>query len=163
MRPARDRISVERGLTLLEVLIALLVLSVGMIGMAALHVSALQNTHSSLYRSLATAIALDFEERMWLELAEDPAGLSCGLLSTAMPGIVGKFEENWQRNTVDGVQTVRLPLMTLIPTVDMGEGFASIRIEIRWVETRLADSVVFVEEDQPLEEFSYLVRIPCRG
>ena len=58
----------QRGLTLLEVLIALLVLSIGLIGAAVLTVQSLQNTHSALYTSLASAAALDLEERLWIDL-----------------------------------------------------------------------------------------------
>jgi len=65
------------GLSLLEVLIALLVLSVGLIGVAVLTVQSLQNIHSSLYTSLASAAALDFEERLWLELGRDPESVGC--------------------------------------------------------------------------------------
>lgn len=58
------------GFTLIEILIALLVLSVGLVGLAALQLASLQRAHSSFHTSLATAAALDFEERAWIRLAE---------------------------------------------------------------------------------------------
>lgn len=62
----------NKGLTLIEVLVALLVLSIGLAGMAAMHLNSLKNVSSSYYRSLASTIALDFEERLWLESAIAP-------------------------------------------------------------------------------------------
>jgi len=53
-----------RGFTLIEVLIALAVLSIGLAGMAALQLSSLQYTHSAHYRSLATTIALTVSSDM---------------------------------------------------------------------------------------------------
>jgi prepilin-type N-terminal cleavage/methylation domain-containing protein len=47
----------ERGFTLIEVLIALLVLTIGLVGMAALHMTSLKNAHSSYYRSIASSVA----------------------------------------------------------------------------------------------------------
>lgn len=70
-----------RGLSLIEILVALLVLSIGLAGMAALHLNSLKNVSSSYYRSLASTIALDYEERLWLEAARladtDPATAVC--------------------------------------------------------------------------------------
>ncbi|MCA1806114.1 MAG: type IV pilus modification protein PilV, partial [Xanthomonadaceae bacterium] len=47
------------GFTLLEVLIALLVLSVGTLGCVALQLNALKATHSAYQRSLASLIVAD--------------------------------------------------------------------------------------------------------
>ena len=61
----------HQGFTLIEVMIALAVLTIGLTGLAAMQMSAMQYSHSSHYRSMASTIALDFEERMWLELADN--------------------------------------------------------------------------------------------
>jgi len=47
----------QRGASLIEVLVALLLLSLGLLGMSALQINALQNSHSSLQRSQATMLA----------------------------------------------------------------------------------------------------------
>jgi type IV pilus assembly protein PilV len=57
------------GFTLLETLIALVVLSVGALGCVALQLNALQATHSAYQRSLASLIAADAGERLWASLA----------------------------------------------------------------------------------------------
>lgn len=54
----------ESGFTLLEVLVAVLVLSIGLLGLAGLQTQGLRNNHSALLRSQATAYAYDAIERM---------------------------------------------------------------------------------------------------
>jgi len=52
------------GFTLLEVLVAIVIISVGMLGLAGLQARGLQNNHSSLQRTLATYQAYDMADRM---------------------------------------------------------------------------------------------------
>ena len=59
-----------KGFTLIEVMVALLVLSVGLLGLAGLQLHSLQYTHSSYQRTLVNIQALDMAERMWTHLAE---------------------------------------------------------------------------------------------
>lgn len=54
----------QQGVTLIEVLIALLVLSVGLLGVAALQTNALKANQSSLMRSHATNLSYDISDRM---------------------------------------------------------------------------------------------------
>ncbi len=60
----RRRISGSRGFTLLEVLIATLVLAVGLLGIAGLQVTGQRSNASSLMRTQATLFATDIAERM---------------------------------------------------------------------------------------------------
>ncbi|RFF27320.1 MULTISPECIES: type IV pilus modification protein PilV [unclassified Wenzhouxiangella] len=55
----------QSGLTLIEALIALLVLSIGLVGLGALMITSLKNVHSASYYSAASALTLDLEERLW--------------------------------------------------------------------------------------------------
>lgn len=55
----------QGGFTLLEVLIAILVLSLGLLGVAALQINALKSTSVSYQRSIATIAAQDMAERVW--------------------------------------------------------------------------------------------------
>ncbi|WP_019568119.1 type IV pilus modification protein PilV [Thioalkalivibrio sp. ALMg13-2] len=52
------------GVTLIEVLVALLVLSIGLLGVAALQANALQANHGSQLRSQATNLSYDIADRM---------------------------------------------------------------------------------------------------
>jgi len=53
-----------RGFTLLEVLVAMVVLSVGLLGLSGLQTSSLRNNHSAFLRSQATLVANDILDRM---------------------------------------------------------------------------------------------------
>jgi type IV pilus assembly protein PilV len=58
------------GFTLIEVLVALLVVSVGLLGVAALHSVSLRNNYDALMRSHASALAGDIADRMRVNRAE---------------------------------------------------------------------------------------------
>jgi len=54
----------QQGFSLLEVLIAALVLAIGLLGLAALQASGLQSGHASSLHSQATLLAYDIADRM---------------------------------------------------------------------------------------------------
>lgn len=54
----------QRGLGLIEVLIAVLVFALGILGMASMQVKAKRTSYDALQRSLATSLARDIVERM---------------------------------------------------------------------------------------------------
>ena len=54
----------HRGVSLIEVLVALLVLSIGLLGVAALQVVALRSNHGSFVRGQAVLLASDMADRM---------------------------------------------------------------------------------------------------
>lgn len=120
------------GVTLLEVLIALVVLSIGMVGLGALLVTALSNVHSSSQYSLASALALDFEERLWFDLAtrsaNDPDSLPTGCLTFEQIGGEGGVAETmvtqWNQQgatwgwTAAGAQRFRVPQLEVAVVAD---------------------------------------------
>ena len=54
----------QTGFTLLEVLIALLILAVGLLGLAALHTVGLRSNHSAYQRTQATILSYDMIDRL---------------------------------------------------------------------------------------------------
>ena len=64
----------QQGFTLLEVLIALLVLSIGLLGLAALQTTGLRSNQMATMRTLATQIAYDMTDRM----RANPGGVAAG-------------------------------------------------------------------------------------
>jgi type IV pilus assembly protein PilV len=62
----------QRGLTLVEALIALLVLAVGLLGFMGLQVRGLAYNHDAYVRSMATVLAQDMIERMRMARANAP-------------------------------------------------------------------------------------------
>jgi type IV pilus assembly protein PilV len=63
-RPQRRHQRRARGFTLVEVLVALLVLSVGMLGIAALYLDSLRASRAALYRTQAVTLASDIADRI---------------------------------------------------------------------------------------------------
>jgi len=64
MRRRRRTPGTDRGFTMLEVLISLLIISIGMLGLASLQALSLKNGQSAYYRSVATQLAYDMSDRM---------------------------------------------------------------------------------------------------
>lgn len=54
----------QQGFTLLEVMIAVLVLAIGLLGLAHLHISSMKVNQSAEFRSQATMLAADIFDRM---------------------------------------------------------------------------------------------------
>lgn len=72
MRTVRTRTSsAARGFTLVEVLVALVVMSVGMLGIAALYLEGMRAGRTALYRTTAVNLAADMADRIRANL---PAG-----------------------------------------------------------------------------------------
>lgn len=58
----------QRGVTLIEVLVTLVVLSIGLLGVAAMQTVSLGNAHGSNHHTIATTIAYDALEQARVEL-----------------------------------------------------------------------------------------------
>lgn len=54
----------HKGFTLLEVMIALVIFSVGLLGLAGMQMGGMQNNHSALLRTIATQHTYDIAERI---------------------------------------------------------------------------------------------------
>lgn len=63
-RPTRTSVRQQQGFTLLEILIAITVLSIGLLGLAGLQLTALQTGQTSYQRSQAVALAYEIADRM---------------------------------------------------------------------------------------------------
>ena len=79
-------IETQHGTTLIEVLIAVLVFSVGMLGLAGLQLTATINTHSTHLRSIATVQAYDITDRMRANIPAVNSGDYHQPTSTNTPG-----------------------------------------------------------------------------
>lgn len=96
----------DRGFSLLEVMIALLVLSIGLLGVAALQTSALRAGQMADMRTRAVQAATDMVERM----RANPAGTAAGQYEitrdrtarhTAASGMAGADLVDWQARLAD--------------------------------------------------------------
>lgn len=68
------KIQTQAGFTLIEVLIAIAILSFGMLGIAAMQITGVRANQGSYFRSQATFIASDMAERMYANRAATRAG-----------------------------------------------------------------------------------------
>lgn len=55
----------QSGLSLIEVMVSIVIMSVGLLGVAGLQLKALKNTYASFQRSVATLQAQDLSDRLW--------------------------------------------------------------------------------------------------
>lgn len=147
----------EQGLTLIEILIALLVLSIGLIGIAALHLVSLQNASSSFHSSIASSVALDFEERLWIQVARLDEG-EC-ISQPDANGIAADLQTLWRGGGLTGRQgetntpipAVRINVGTVIAPAGINSQ-AQVPLTVEWDDERFADGV---------NTFRHQARVPC--
>lgn len=101
--------TIQRGVTLLEVLISIVVLSVGLLGYAGLQMHSLMNNTSALQRSQATMLTYDIVDRMRANrpnLASYSVALSA---SGSHPDVIA-WKNNVAETLPDGDASVELDL-----------------------------------------------------
>lgn len=123
------------GFTLVEALIALLVLSLGLLGVAAMQLKAMQSAHVAYQRSLATVIAADANERLWAALAS--TGGSC----PDAPSVQTAWKSHWS-TALPGIETSTLGKQSTCEFL----------ITVAWSDDRLG------EENRT--SLSYMARLP---
>ena len=72
----------QRGFTMIEVLVSIVVMTFGLLGIAGLQLTSLQNSRSSTMRSIAIQQAYDIADRMRANLA----GVAAGNYDMSTPG-----------------------------------------------------------------------------
>ncbi|WP_438971692.1 type IV pilus modification protein PilV, partial [Methylophaga sp.] len=87
-------IKYEQGFTLLEVMIAVLVLAIGLLGMAHLHISSMKVNQSAEFRSHATSLAADMFDKMRANQQAAQNGSYAHALATAPPASPSSVAEN---------------------------------------------------------------------
>lgn len=156
----------QTGLSLIEVLIALAVISIGLAGMAAMQLTTLQFVHSAHYRSMASTIALDLEERLWLELADDALS-GCPDVTNDAGSPIDQLLDHWSRDYVGGsgagdwgwssARMLKVRDLTVTAgTPVTGTAVTEIPVTLSWNESR------FSNVESTTESFVYNVRILCR-
>jgi len=112
------------GFSLIEVLVAVLILSIGLLGLAGLQAASVRNTNSSYLRSQAVTLAGDITDRMRANLSDASAGsYNVAMGGTGGGGLPQRDLKQWQK-AIDRA----LPDADGSVAVD-GSGIATIRIE----------------------------------
>jgi len=154
MPSRRQKILVKRidGFTLVEVLIALIILSVGMLGIAGLYVHSMQAGRTSLFRHHAVTLAGDVADRI---RANPLAGAAYGLAgadNSCVNGGIDCSPAQMAGNDIflwDQQATDTLPNGTVTVVFDNGVVPWTYQITVAW--------------DEPGENMTYSITIPVRG
>lgn len=123
----------QQGATLIEVLIAIIVLSIGLLGLAGLQATSIQSNYSAYYRSQATVLAYDYADRI-------RANRTTALAMTSD----SSFPASSSANSVSGTQSAKDKaqwLNALALTLPDGTGRVErngtlITISVRWTDDR---------------------------
>lgn len=138
----RQRIA---GLTLVEILITLLVISIGLLGVAGLHAMSLRNNYDALMRSHASALAGDMIDRMRANRAAVTDG---GEYDGIVVGTDIVVEDDSSQAIID-VAEWKETLKSQLPD---GKGAITVnasgivRIEVQWGER--GDTMTFITETE---------------
>jgi type IV pilus modification protein PilV len=90
----------QHGWSLLEVLVALMVLSVGLLGLSALHWRTVQHSHAIMGQTLATLHAQDAAELLWLQPCWNRTQAQATLEAWAQaPRALPEWNATWQWHT----------------------------------------------------------------
>lgn len=130
----------EHGFTLLEVLIALLVLSIGLLGLAALQTTGLRSNQMASMRTQATQVAYDITDRM----RANPLGVDAGeyqITTGTTPTGTTRAEIDlieWRdavENLPEGQSEIELCTTGTVPACAAGSPVTHI-ITVYWNESR---------------------------
>lgn len=142
----------QRGFSLIEVLVALIIMSVGMLGIASLYVQSMQAGRTSLFRHNAVTLAGDVADRIRANPTAAAAyeggaannnciaaGTNCSAPQMAEQDIL-----IWEQQARD-----TLPNGDVVITIDAALVPPTYRIAITW--------------DEPGQAQNYTITIPVRG
>jgi len=140
------------GFTLVEVLVALIILSVGMLGIAGLYVHSMQAGRTSVFRHHAVTLAGDVADRIRANpraaIAYSQAGANnnCvnGGIDCTPAQMAGNDIDLWEQQAED-----TLPNGTVTVDFDNGVLPPTYQITVAW--------------DEPGENMTYIINIPVLG
>jgi type IV pilus assembly protein PilV len=120
------------GVSLIEVLVALVLLSIGLLGLAGLQASGMRVGQSSIHRSLAAQLAHDIIERMRANAAGAGAySIALGDAAPACTGVAACDLRDWR------LRLRSLPAGTGAVTVSGGEA----TVLVQWDDSRAAGAL----------------------
>lgn len=152
---SRSRWLSQHGFSLLEVMIALLVLAVGLLGLAALQNMGLRLNHQSYERTQATILIDDMIDRMRANPAAVVAGTyNLGLTGTpptaaqnceasicTTPAAVAAYDMNRWITAIAGTITQRAALAGGQGSIAAGAGASLFVVSVSWQEQNLPAAI----------------------
>jgi type IV pilus assembly protein PilV len=132
LRRSRQPGSIRRagGFTLVEILVTLLIVSIGLLGIAALHSFSLRNNYDALLRSHASALASDITDRM----RANPTQRDTYVIAWGVTPAIDAGSPQALRDVADWKDALedQLPLGDGRITIDGATGVVT--IEVQWGE-----------------------------
>lgn len=127
------RVKPQQGASLIEVLVTIVILAIGLLGIAGLQATSVQSNYSAYYRSQATLLAHDISERM-------RANRTDGLASSSD----SSFPTSSSSNSVSGTQAQKdkaqwlnsLALQLPDGTGMIAKSGTTLTISVRWNDNR---------------------------
>lgn len=127
----------EKGFTLLEVLVALAILSIGLLGLASMLTKGMRFNHQAYVRTQSTYIAYDLMDRM---RANSSAGASYVFTADDFPGWVDSLDESV---ATSDLQAFVAQVQTALPGGD-----ASLAVDAGVTPNVYTLSMVWFDRDQ---------------
>ncbi len=133
----------SRGFTLIEVLVAVLILSVGLLGLAGLQARALQSTGGSQMRTFANQHVYDILDRMrsnWQNAGDYVVAIGDDLSTSTVTGLPLEDMQAWKDaislmpGPGDGSIAVDLVSITAPPVID-------VTITVQWLESGVTEQI----------------------
>ncbi len=133
--------SLQRGLGLIEVLLAVVILSIGLLGLASLQGNSLKFSHSAYLRTQATQLAYDIADRMRANRQAALVGSYAIALSDTPPASPGNRVDIDKAEWLNNLASV-LPNGDGSVVLDTSNGYsARATITIRWTDDRTGEDV----------------------
>lgn len=142
------------GFSMIEILVSILVLSIGLLGMAALMASSLRNSQSANFRSQATNLAYSYIDSM---RANGANAINYARTDFTSPAVCGAtpapfdFDACTNQHSCDRAKWAR-DLCNALPNgrgratvVDAGEGYYDVNVEVCWSDDRSLDASATTE------------------
>lgn len=124
----------QHGFSLIEVLVTMLVVSIGLLGIAGLIVTSMKNNHSAQSRSQASVLANDIIDRMRAnrsvaEASPSPYQIGLGAVADATMGVPGADLAQWQAALAAGVPSGQ-------GAVQFDPATKNVTVTVQWNDTR---------------------------
>lgn len=132
----------QNGFSLLEILVAIIILSIGLLGLAGLQVSGMKANQGAYLRTQANALAYDIVERMRANLGAATAGAYTGEWECAdyepsgINTIAARDVDAWMANLA-----ANLPDCEGVIAVASAGGEILVTVTVRWSNTHAAGGV----------------------
>lgn len=122
----------QSGFTLLEILVAIVVLSIGLLGLAGLMATSMRNNHSAYQRTQATWLAYDVIDRMRVNRAAaltESYDIPLATATSPSAGLAKLDIDDWKT-------TLERTLPAGDGSVDVTPGTRAVTVIIQWNDTR---------------------------